>query len=309
MIWFKSAEKPDNLYGEDVYAAVIDEASRVREESYHAVRSTMTATRGFLRAVGNVKGRHNWHFRMCRRAQGGDPDMEFHKIIAADAVEAGVLAAEEIEDARRQLPEQVFRELYLAEPSDDGGNPFGYAAIQRCIKLLSDKPPKWWGVDLAKSTDWTVCIALDANGDTCRFFRFQKPWMDTIEFLIANIKESAYVDSTGVGDPILEALQKRAGNFEGYKFSSTSKQQLMEGLAVAIQQEQIGFPEGLIPTELEQFEYEITRNGVRYSAPEGLHDDCVCSLALAQRRRAIPQIGANILDFMEMRERESLLTK
>lgn len=31
-IVFKSGEDPDRLYGEDVYAAVIDEASRLREE-------------------------------------------------------------------------------------------------------------------------------------------------------------------------------------------------------------------------------------------------------------------------------------
>jgi hypothetical protein len=66
-----------------------------------------------------------------------------------------------------------------------------------------------------------------------------------------------------------------------FKFTATSKQQLMEGLAVAIQQRKITFPEGPIKDELEQFEFEYTRSGVKYSAPAGLHDDCVCSLALA----------------------------
>ena len=55
----------------------------------------------------------------------------------------------------------------------------------------------------------------------------------------------------------------------------------MEGLAVAIQKQEISFPEGVIANELESFEYEYTRTGVRYSAPSGMHDDCVCSLALA----------------------------
>jgi hypothetical protein len=55
----------------------------------------------------------------------------------------------------------------------------------------------------------------------------------------------------------------------------------MEGLSLAIQQRRITFPEGQIKDELEQFEFEYTRTGVRYSAPVGLHDDCVCSLALA----------------------------
>jgi len=299
-IWFKSGEKPDNLYGDDVFACVMDEASRMREESYYAVRSTLTATKGQVRIIGNVKGRHNWFYRMSRRAEGGDADMEYHKIIAYDAVEAGVLSAEEIEDAKRNLPEQVFRELYLAEPSDDGGNPFGYSAIQKCIKPLSTLAPKYGGIDLAKSNDWTVITQLDSNGDVCRFDRFQKPWMDTIDFILQNVKVPSFVDSTGVGDPILEALQKKAGLiFEGYHFSSTSKQQLMEGLAVSIQQGKIGFPDGLIPTELEQFEYELTRTGVRYSAPAGLHDDCVCSLAMAERRRMLLRPGANILDYLD----------
>ena len=77
----------------------------------------------------------------------------------------------------------------------------------------------------------------------------------------------------------------------------------MEGLAVAIQQQKIGFPEGIIVTELEQFEYELTRTGVRYSAPEGLHDDCVCSLALAQRRRSVVRPGENILDYLEEQDK------
>ena len=94
----------------------------------------------------------------------------------------------------------------------------------------------------------------------------------------------ALVDSTGVGDPILESLQiEQRWNFEGFKFSSASKQQLMEGLAVAIQRGEITVPQGPIVAELESFEYCYTRTGVRYSAPEGMHDDCVCALALAWR--------------------------
>mgnify|MGYP003337455273 CR=1 FL=1 len=36
--------------------------------------------------------------------------------------------------------------------------------------------------------------------------------------------------------------------------------------------------------ELEAFEYEYTRTGARYCAPEGVHDDTVCSLALAVQK-------------------------
>jgi hypothetical protein len=58
----------------------------------------------------------------------------------------------------------------------------------------------------------------------------------------------------------------------------------MEGLAVAIQQGAVHFPDGPIVSELNAFEYEYTRTGVRYGAPHGMHDDCVCALALAVMR-------------------------
>ena len=281
VLWFKGADHPDSLYGEDVYAAVIDEASRCKEDAWHAVRSTLTATRGPIRIIGNVKGRKNWAYQLARKAEAGEPNMRYSKITAADAIEAGILSADEVEDARRQLPEAVFRELYLAEPSDDGGNPFGIKAIAECISPLSSAEPVAWGWDLAKSVDWTVGIGLDAEKRVCRFERFQAPWQDTIRRIKRLCQVRSMVDSTGVGDPVLEALQVGGGPFEGFKFSSTSKQQLMEGLAVAIQHQEIRFPAGPIVAELESYEYEYTRTGVRYSAPEGLHDDCVCALALA----------------------------
>jgi hypothetical protein len=55
----------------------------------------------------------------------------------------------------------------------------------------------------------------------------------------------------------------------------------MEGLAVAIQQGNVKFPDGPLRAELEAFEFVYSRTGVHYSAPVGLHDDGVCALALA----------------------------
>ena len=298
VLWFKSGDKPNSLYGEDVYGVVVDEASRMKEDAYIAIRSTLTYTRAPIRIIGNVRGRRNWFYQLARRAEHGDPEMGYHKIVASDAVQAGVLDAKEIEDARTQMPEQSWRELYLAEASDDGGNPFGLNHIQAAIiPTLSTLAPAWWGWDLAKRQDYTVGVALDANGYVCRFERFnQIPWdhiMDRIKR--ATGSTSALVDSTGVGDPIVDHLQKLPGTrFEGFHFTQTSKQQLMEGLVVAIQSKAVRYPEGPITQELEQFEYEYTRTGVRYSAPEGYNDDCVIALALAVMCRGTVKRGVTI---------------
>lgn len=268
VIWFKSGDKPNSLYGEDVYAAVIDEASRMKEDAYIAIRSTLTFTRGPVRIIGNVRGRKNWFFKLARRAEHGDDEMGYHKIVAADAVSAGVLDAKEIEDARTQMPEQSWRELYQAEPSDDGGNPFGLQHIAGCVvPALSTNPPVWWGWDLAKRQDYTVGIALDKVGYVCRFERFHHiPWPEIMQQIIrASGRLPALVDSTGLGDPIVDQLQRTPGTrFEGYHFNPASKQKLMEGLAVAIQSRAVTFPPGFIVQELEQFEFEYTRTGVRY---------------------------------------------
>lgn len=302
---FKSGERPNSLYGEDVYAAVMDEASRQRAEAWHAVRSTLTATRGPVRLIGNVFGRQNFFYHLARRAEQGLRGVGYYKIVAHDAVAAGVLHAEEIEDARRDLPEHVFKELYLAEPSDDQGNPFGFEHIRACIGPMSTERPVAYGVDIAKSLDWTVIIGIDRHGAVCFFDRFQRPWGATMERIHAVVgRTPALIDSTGVGDVVLEMMQQKLGsNIEGYLFSASSKQKLMEALAVVIQNHETRYPDLPCPirSELEVFQYSYVGKHreaaagdlgqgwaggyVRYEAAPGFHDDTVMSLALAHECR------------------------
>ena len=149
-IWFRSGEHPDSLYGEDVWAAVIDEATRVKPEAWHALRSTLTATGGPVRIIGNVSGRRNWAYQLARRAEAGEPDMHYAKITAYDAIKAGVLAQEEVEDARRNLSERVFRELYLAEPADSLTliySPFGPENVTEAAEYVKDTGRIYVGYD------------------------------------------------------------------------------------------------------------------------------------------------------------------
>ena len=298
VIFFKSGENPDNLYGEDVYAVVMDEATRMKEEAWHAVRSTLTATRGPARIIGNVHGRKNWAYRLARKAEGGAAGYHYAKLTSYDAAAGGILADAEIEDARAALPNSVFRELYLAEASEDGSNPFDLRAIADCVHpLIAEGPATTWGWDLARGkragSDWTAGIALNKDRQVCGFDRFQMPWHLQVQRIrwLTGITP-ALVDATGVGDPIVEELQRGPGQWEGYHFTTQSKQVLMEGLALSISQRAIGFPEGPIVQELENFEYIYTRTGVQYGAPEGLNDDCVCALALANHhyRSGLPRI-------------------
>lgn len=285
---FKTAEKPDNLYGDDVYAAVYDEYTRGREESWHALRSTLTSTGGKCKFIGNAKGKKNWGYKLAMKAKSGeDKNYQYFKITAYDAANAGMMTKDgrpfidEIEDAKKDLPDSVFKELYLAEASEDGSNPFGLDYISRCTYPMSSLPSICYGNDLAKKADYTVIAGLDKFGGLSHFDRFQKDWKQTTQTILALPQAPLAIDSTGVGDPIAEDIASKRNDVKLVTFTARTKQQLMEGLAYAIQNRQISFPEGVLKDELESFEFEYTRTGVRYSAPEGFHDDAVCALALA----------------------------
>jgi hypothetical protein len=309
VLGFKSADNPDSLYGEDVYGAVMDEASRAKADSWHALRSTLTATRGRARLIGNVKGKKNWFYEWCRRAERGlDPNAHFSRITCQDAIDAGVLDPEEIEDARRNLPERVFLELYMAEASDDSGNPFGEDHIYACtftkemvdLGLIIPGPVIAYGVDLAKKQDYLVLIGLDANGVVVEFQRWHGiPWGESIRRIHEIVGEDTpcLVDSTGIGDPVLESLQIGHGNFKGYNFSGVSKQKLMEGLAVSIHREELRWPDGPIKNELLGFEYVEKPTGTRYSAAEGYYDDCVMALGLAREQWSTMAPAQNLISF------------
>ena len=156
---------------------------------------------------------------------------------------------------------------------------------------------------MAKKHDWLVVTGLNKLGQVCAHHRWRGiPWRKSIQAIWQIVGEDVpcLVDSTGVGDPVLEELQVGHGNFMGYNFSAPSKQKLMEGLAVSIQSHEIQFPQGIIPTELALFEYVEGRTGVRYSAPEGEHDDCVMSLALGRQMWTEVQPGVNVMDYYDM---------
>ncbi len=280
-IWFKSADNPDSLFGEDVSGAVIDEATRCKEAAWFAIRSTLSATGGPIRIIGNLKGTKNWVYQLARKAGAGDETMAAFRLTAHDAVEGGILTQQEVDSAKAVLPDRVFRELYLAEAVDDGGNPFGVESITECVAPMSNGEPVVWGVDLAKSVDWTAVVALDANGCVCRLDRWKSDWGQTKQRLLDMISCKALIDSTGVGDPIVEDLIRQNHNIQGFKFTAGSKQQIMEGLAAAIHSKRVSFPDGWLRNELDSFEFHYSGGGVKYGAPSGMHDDGVCALALA----------------------------
>jgi hypothetical protein len=96
----------------------------------------------------------------------------------------------EVEAMRASLPKAIADQELEGIPAEDGGNPFGLDAIRACIAPMSTATPEAWGVDLAKSQDWTFSVGLDAEGRVCRLERWQAPWNVTRERLAKMIQNA-----------------------------------------------------------------------------------------------------------------------
>ena len=280
-IRFFTGERLDALRGLKFHLVIIDEASYIanlQDGWLNSIRPTLTDYKGLAIFLSTPRGK-NFFYSLYMK--GGEPDWEAFKFTTYDNPH---IDPTEIDAAKFQLPNVVFEQEYMANPMENAANPFGSEHINACVKDGIAGKAEYYGIDLAKSVDWTVIIGLDKLGQVVHFERFQKDWMQTKETILRLPKNlPIMIDSTGVGDAIVEELQKKFTQMHGFKFTSTSKQQLLEALANSIQTKTISYPTGLIKEELEIFEYTFTSTGVRYSAPSGFHDDCVIALSLANK--------------------------
>lgn len=283
-IRFFTGERLDALRGLKFHLVIIDEASYIpnlQEGWNNSIRPTLTDYKGKAIFLSTPKGK-NYFYSLYMKSD--EPDWESFKFTTYDNPH---IDATEIDAAKIQLPNVVFEQEYMANPMENAANPFGSEHINKCTKELSRQPTDYYGIDLAKSVDWTVIIGMDRQGNTTEVYRFQKDWLQTKESIITicHKNKPIVIDSTGVGDAIVEDLQKHFNSMHGFKYTATSKQQLMESLASSIHKGEISFPQGVVKDELEIFEYVFTSTGVKYSAPQGFHDDCVNALALANKCR------------------------
>ena len=282
-IEFYTGERLDNLRGRKFHFVVIDEASfipNLEEGWLNSIRPTLTDYKGRALFLSTPKGK-NYFYSLFMK--DGTPDWKSFKFTTYDNP---YIDKAEVDEAKNLLPNPVFEQEYMANPMENAANPFGSDKIKSCIKPLSNASTAYYGIDLAKSYDWSVIIGLDANGVVTHFQRFQKDWKQTKETILQiDRNKPIMIDSTGVGDAITEDLQKHFYQMEGFKYTSSSKQQLMELLVSKIHNNDVSFPSGIIEDELNIFEYQYTATGVRYNAPSGFHDDCVNALALAVKCR------------------------
>ena len=276
-------DPPDPGLGRKYKEAIIDEAGIVPDLLMiwqRAIRPTLVDLSGGGLFLGTPRGRRHGFVVLFNR--GNEPNEPDWASFRAKTLDNPYIPVEEVEAARRELPPEVFAQEFEGIPTDDGANPFGLDAIHRAAGKPVDGVPVVYGVDLARSLDFTVVVGLDAYRNVVFLDRWQAPWAVTKAKIREIVRQTPIVaDATGVGDAIVSDLQAMGVDVTPHIFTQPSKLRLMQRLVAAFQGDELKIPDGWLVSELESFEFQYTATGVRYEAPSGFHDDGVMALALA----------------------------
>lgn len=287
-IYVKSADAPDSLVSEGLDFAVCDEAGQWKETAWTQGISPMFAARPHAKAmlIGTPRGK-NWFQRLWLRGQDASaPDYESFGWKSEDSpyVSKSFLI-EQFGSIRRE----TYLQEYEADPLDNALAAFPPANVRKCVRQLPSAPDALTviGADLARKLDFSALIGMNSSRQVTFVERFQEEWSETQRRIVSKafgMNARVLVDSTGLGDVILEFLRNSGVQVEGVTFTNQSKYNLIQSLAVAFEQGTISIPnDAVLIDELEAYEveYDDETRKYKYHAPEGKHDDMVIALALA----------------------------
>jgi len=192
----------------------------------------------------------------------------------------------EIDDARKTLPDHVFRQEYMAEFLDGGASVFGELNINDAPENLYKH---YAGLDVGRADDYTVLTIYNERGQMVFIERWrQMEWTNIVNHVVKHLnrfKPQLLVEVNGVGDPILDLVRRqyKIGRVEPFVTTSKSKQDIIEELIVANSNADVSFlNEAWLINELKMltWEYNPKTRSVRYAAPAGFHDDGVMGSAI-----------------------------
>ena len=297
------AASPDSARSYAATAVYLDEAAHLpyAEDIYQSLAPTVS-TGGRMTLISTPNGRGNLFHRLWEEA---DDDWSRHRIHWSERPE---YTAEWAAREKKRHSKRSWAEEYELSFEESGNAVFPEDAIQSCIGAASQTPqaPFVAGLDLGRYGDYTVLLVLDASGAIVNLTRFQHAsWTVQMDRVVTALKPYPGVrvlcDATGVGDPIIEALQHLATPADRgtpapftvtpFVYTAESRGPLIDSLVLAIEHKSVHIPpsETILLSEMRSFRWDVTPGGhARPGHPSGGHDDCIQALALACRLLQTP---------------------
>lgn len=291
VIHFKSGERPDTLRGFTNDYLIVDEAAFLRDDVWNMVLKPTILVRGKkVLFISTPKGK-NYLYNLSVRGQ--DQSQTSYLYLKGSSYDTPFISEDELDEARRSLPEDIFRQEILGEFIDSGGEVF--VDIDRYCTLEQYQPPRqggkyYAGVDFGRQEDYSVLTIFDDTGNLVFFYRDrQKPWGEIIGNISRKLQEYnalCQVEVNSIGDVLFEQLQQRYRNVLPFVTTNSSKQNIIEDFIYGTNEGLIHLPTERLNPELHlelktfTYEYSLKTRKISYGAIQGAHDDIVMSLCI-----------------------------
>jgi len=301
-LYIRSATNPDSIVSKGYSLIIIDEAALISKEVFQK-QILPTARRNGCKIVliSTPRGK-NWFHDLFLKGQ--DPAEKMY-ISFKQPWWKRPNYPKLLVDLMKDLPEHIRKQEFEAEFLDNSGGTFtNLAAVFQGKPVEFESQQQEWvhpkidelikttdfvvAVDLAKMVDYTVITGFDSQTKEMVYYKRMnrmdyKKVLDDIHRTAAwlNYADIIY-DGTGVGGSFGDFLSADF-NTHSFVFTNQSKNDLVNRLIIATEYCSIKMPNlTTVRHEFEVFRFNLTRTGMMsYSAPDGMHDDCVMSIALA----------------------------
>jgi len=279
------ADNIDNIVGTNPIGVVFSEYSLMKSQVWEFIRPILAENGGWAIFIFTPRGMNEgWKILQTAKENKGN---WWHEVLTVDDTKA--ISEATLVQEKKEMPSDLFEQEYYVKFIEGASSVFKRVDenIYTEPQVLKYGKRYQIGVDLAKYQDFTVISVVDLHTFyLVKQLKFNKiDWKEQKEIIIKEIKywnnARTYIDSTGVGDPVVEDL-KRLVPIEAFKFNETSRTQLLNNLQVMLEQDKLKIPNDQeLIGELKSMQYELVGQKVKMQVPEGLHDDRVMSLGLA----------------------------
>jgi hypothetical protein len=295
-IQFFSAERYDNIRGFTFDYLVCDEFAFMAEQSWTEVlRATVLIKGKKVLLISTPKGKN--HFYNIFNLESVDTKYKSFKMTSYD----GLASKDEIDGARYTLPDNIFKQEYLAEFIDSDTGVFNNISINEHPRQTGRY---YAGIDLGRADDYTVLSVINEYGEMVHCERWRhNTWQSIVNELVKKLKAfkcTTFVEVNSIGDAIFEQIKAQYNNVHPFTTTSKSKQDAVESLQVAVQNKEFHILNiDWLKKEFDVFTYEYSHKtrSIKYSAPNGFHDDGVMSCCIAYSAlKELKTAGRIILD-------------
>ena len=291
---FLSSDNPDSIRGFRFNYIVIDECAFHKETAINTViLPTLNPNGKKCLYVSTPRGKNHF-YGLYTKGLDKDSDTVSYRI---PLTECPYVNQSLVDEARKSLPPDVFKQEYLAEFTDASSEVF--VGIDKVASIgiydRSRRQDAFIGIDTGLTSDMSVLTVMSPVGRVLWIENLNQDNLNTIANKFIDIMNDfnivgGYIETNGVGRGTADLIIPKFRKVREFNTNQDNKTEMVRKLIADIESLTVDLPSiDLCPQlhrELADYTYKLSPNGkLSFTHPSGGHDDFVDSLLLANYSR------------------------